>query len=1547
MASQDNPIFSVINETLGLGGGPKSYEDKVDRLRKTLAQQGIIEGSEPTVDVVRKAGLMAELGGFEEFGRGQGTDLFNKLKKSGLVPNSAKTVFENLTEKGSLFYRDTSLFFMSPKVQQKLPLESMSGIGTFYGGKLRKSSRVLGSNIYSEPTVGGATFADEFYSTFTFLEREGPILDDPTLLSASKFRFRQVLEDLQTRGFQLESGITAKGIIRPEEAYQVSRKNIVQPSAFGLEEIVSGPQAARPLLSEQYRAGINILTKTAGSLGALTSVMPDEHFSTVQEAFIRLDEKRKNLFTSIASFYQEPGNRVDPSSFVFVKPEYIGGQKSIKVADPAYSKMYGTQFEAHTLSKGLYQLAKTEIAPVGTKTPYAFKSLGIMNRMNTALRVAVLETGTVGQSLGLFGEGGALLTEEGALKFKRKLNVGSVNLSGASDATKQAVENLFNISLGGASEQVFTSPKVALQGQDIKGLRNAFGKSAGLLDVILKYGDDVGLQKIQLSETGLRLDFGTTRAVTPETVEMLIAARRHSAALTETSHPLHGFINSSALRDLGVDAVMSADEYAKTFGPQVFVSNFIDQVSKRQDAAKIFKNVFGHNGWKHGEDVIVGDDFNSAFYRARAATVKGGYLTKLKADSSTGLSGTELIRRIREGQALDISGIDSKLGVTGARVFGMSGAFRTDFMDDINMLNPLRLTASKMVTLASGYQTLGYASATDDPLVRLFSQASKDWRGQGANFEIDSVTGRLKIGKNNLIRQFAEILSGTKALSPSHKASFSNSNVLINKDGLSIQGKKLSLMPKLEQFGFSEGGVSLTQLKNTILDPSRNMVYLDLGKKVDISIGGRKVGMQHLPIPVGLLRKAKGPYDRVIMGVDDPAYGFVKAIGDLEESLDFDSLRQGEVAADRLSGKNLEEFSKAYERVVSSLIGKDALAEKSSSILFQAGTRARLAPSKTGFFLGQNAIDKMLTAEVSESELLDFFERKQDLLYGDGRTANVRSQFDFIRNKIAKGEKDIYVMLSADPAQRAEHFQVMKLNITGRGQPSRLSQKLGQLNVSVSPFILKMMERDLDRDVINMLFLTGMRTQGGISPEELQKQLADRYRRSTEALRPFATLYGAELEQAAEEEVVKTRLGSRLRAGLIKGREMIGNLAETLMGYEGGQKSLGYTIVRSGEDLMATLAGRMTQISSAEEIGGTLRSAMSELGLSDVGRLEGSGLRTSMFESFVGEEGGRRLSATRNALQALYQGAVQKAGDKAGLEELGELIGTIGEQVSKRAFSYEKSLNALEANLSSIIEAQSEGNKLRAFSDLSFIQENYDELVSGGKGPSLSMMLDDLAKGADENLLASAKRGVIAGQAKLMAEFLLPGIIARKTIGSGDVQLPENILRGKASEGEDVFRKLFRSLGITAAEGLEEATSVASEAGTTAQVTKGAFSSFLDFMSSSRGRTFATGVGVGAVAAMGIQAIMANEAPMPRDIDMRQPEDTGPEVFSSAPRVYGSSSPMHASRARSPVMPGNIDGYTMYSSASPMISITDKRSSFDPHLIDSHIRSVSRSDYTY
>ena len=106
---------------------------------------------------------------------------------------------------------------------------------------------------------------------------------------------------------------------------------------------------------------------------------------------------------------------------------------------------------------------------------------------------------------------------------------------------------------------------------------------------------------------------------------------------------------------------------------------------------------------------------------------------------------------------------------------------------------------------------------------------------------------------------------------------------------------------------------------------------------------------------------------------------------------------------------------------------------------------------------------------------------------------------------------------------------------------------------------------------------------------------------------------------------------------------------------------------------------------------------------------------------------------------------------------------------------------------------------------------------------------------------------------------------------------------------------------------------------------------------------FATGLGVGAILGGSIVSMMSGPAPMPRDIDVRQPEDVAPEsIFPvQPPKIYGTNQGFTASRRRSNLSIGEVAPYRSARNNTNNISITNRMTN-----IDSQINSPY-SDYSY
>ena len=119
------------------------------------------------------------------------------------------------------------------------------------------------------------------------------------------------------------------------------------------------------------------------------------------------------------------------------------------------------------------------------------------------------------------------------------------------------------------------------------------------------------------------------------------------------------------------------------------------------------------------------------------------------------------------------------------------------------------------------------------------------------------------------------------------------------------------------------------------------------------------------------------------------------------------------------------------------------------------------------------------------------------------------------------------------------------------------------------------------------------------------------------------------------------------------------------------------------------------------------------------------------------------------------------------------------------------------------------------------------------------------------------------------------------------------------------------------------------------------------FFATDNGHFFA-GLGVGAIATAAIIGLHGGpEAPMPRDIDSRQPTDTGPEIYSKPPRIYGTNQNFYASQRRSPETFSPVGRYSFSAPNNSSITIRDKRSPTNPYLLEQQMKQVANSDYNY
>jgi hypothetical protein len=1486
--NSDNPIDRMINQTLGLGSAPKSFSDKIDMLRRDMnlpnAEYIDIFRQDPGLEQLRSSSPLTPTSRAET--PKQASSLYTGLREKGLIPTSSKAIFDKagLTAGDSIYYNPSSkgLFYRSGNTVTSLPVKTAFG-GAQFGGAIRKVNSLMTGDVVTP-------YIDEYYKGIT---GTGSIADSAKAFTGSNL------------SNALLDGTSVKGIHTPEEAFWTSRRSILD---------MSSNKAFQKSFNQfqLYSSSFSMLAKTAGRV-----INPGLQKMTGQidynQAFNVLEGYKKDYISSMSAMLAASDA---PSSFVYTKPEFLGHEEGkFLVSSPQLVKRFGGDLEKHTLEKGLFQLAKlkqTDGGLVGRlieegidpTAPYVIAGEGPGQTLaRLKLRVGVVDTANSAVSRLLFQEGGAILGPKGVSMFAQNAPMGDLSFTSPSDKLITSIEDVFGINMGAGNVQTFDRHhynKLANgKTEDLKRILKASGNQRGLAKLLAV--TDNRLAKVELTDSSLKLSFVTPERITPATSEINIAARRYSATKLNDFSRLAGAGIPQDLLD-NVHVWMGADEYLKNHGPDVFITNFIDKVKDRDDAAAMFQKAFGHapDIAMRGKTRVVIPKITSvddAYRHSKLLVLKmlRGGTDEQKVLATTILKGNKVVT----DKML-------KSGITGVTVIGMGGASRTDFMGDMNMMNPVSISPTKMTHMAAGARQLGYDHAGQDPMYNMLAGSSKRWRD--GSIGVLPGSGQLHLSDTHLMSRYSNAMWGNPGdIDPS-------SIVTLNKGGgFSLGGKPLKALPTdMGDFAHAKG-VDFSRLEGTILGQKQDMLYLDLGKEMQLDLTGTgKRGYRYLPVPLDFMRVQEGVHNRLVVGSSHPAHGIVNTLVDIDSNRGFHANVLGELE-NTSKGALGHQMNQGYFSLNKAIAGKEGIFQKSNTILMPLGTRTRLTPQAGSFFdmASLDDADKLYTSVVSSSDFEDYLARKS----GSGKGAS--KQISKIREMVKK-EGYFYSMVSVDPMQRAEHANVMKILVDSKIPGSA---KIGQFNMSMHPFWYLMTERDTDRDAASMVPLTGM-SHLDKTDAAIQAELDDRFLRQKKLSKHFMWFYKHQL--MFDREVPAEERFSLLKKSLVRAK----NAAKHLATYLGISKSLGYSTVRASEDIMSSLIADGVQ--GARKMG-ILESTASDEML-DI-------IRAPYANDKV------RAEVARKMYQNIYQSPVVKGGVDL-LGEFDKALINIGHKYKGTAFDHASLVD--EATEASYILLKGSG-KVRSFTETKYL---YDNIPAVKK--SMDLMQEGLSEGFEYNqkTYAAAKEDILRGASRMMGEMLGGGQVlaasqaTRKGINS-IIQTTINPETTQASVAKSVLSPAAVDGGAATVGALQDGGGAripmaGEEAG------ESMMSKATKYFNSSKGRTFGAGIGVGALIGAGIVSSMSGpEAPMPRAVDGRQPTDRAPDVFSSPPRIYGNHQSFSASRQGSPTAIPNNGAYQFPSFGDSSITIRDRSTTSNPHMIDRHMRDISNSSYVY
>jgi len=1573
--------------------------------------------------------------GFRSIEGEQIDSLFQKLYSEGSLPHEAGSFFRQLKQKNATIYfnENTKALFFGKDLETikaggsltpiPVGVDTKPGMGKMvqFGTSTRAAQSV--ALVSPDTSVSFRGFLDFFYETID--AKKGQNFYD--LTQSVRRTLDTKITNLGYLGSLLGGNFTSRGI----DTSATESMFLADKYVLGF----TGPDAElTPVLKSlrNFKTAESAFAMLIGTGGrSIFGELGLPRGASFEDALNLINKYKKSYLgepataTSkavtgeLANFLKDIGTL---SGLPYIKPERSLGDKKLITGSMLMSKMFGTMFEEHSIVKGLYQLSKLapttgpQIRAMGKAgenfyAPYLLKdsvvdasgkidetkALELARRgPGKLMKVAIVEPENQAISMSYFGESGGFYTEAGERALKMVAPKGTIKITGVTPKDIERAERLFGFNMAEGNLQYPQSVRPKFTAEDVnraltkdistkelsdiqKDIRKFVRhnrKYAGFMGQLGKSADpQAALAKVNLTEGSLVLDFTTAESMTPTSVESVVSARRATLLKLTEQNMLSQIVKRLEKQGIrGTQVLMAADEYSKMFGQQLLISNFIGVVNeqKAELASSIFEEVFktkapiatsGPN--KYAVAIIANADDAMKSILAQLDQWKGA-----AQDSRE----YKMYNQIVKGSEVTEDMAD--LGVKSVRTMYMFAGARTDFMSDINMLKPVKMTLSKMISLGSAGAQLGYKSG-EDPLFKFFANLSEPWR-QG-HLKLSSQYGQLVLGEGHWLKKLAKSLvtpedlgnlRATETLEIAEDGKF----LFTNKKGEKI---KLKDLPKdMSRFKYKEGGVALKDLEGTILDTNllkSDIMYIDLGKEVEMNLldiegSPTPKKIRYVPVPLKGLRLQGRQGALTLSEKMSREYQFIEGLIEMQKR----------VAAGNVEMAGFDPNQPLrYLSILKGLTGREGIFNKASDIVIPFGTRVRLAPSvvpltgATGS-LADDAVrarlmeglmdpEKLFEQKVLKSEVKDLISRKR-VYEAPGKQSRTNKALEAMRQIIEKPDSSDRFILGAlgiDPTQRAEHMNVVKLRIiedsTKEGAELLAKRRIGQLNLFINPFLAKAVERDFDKDVANLIFLEG-------TDPAVKQQLEDRLKRQVKLAKYFQTFT---IMQAVQDT---TKSAGRRLMDMIEGNKFFAKVEELIGQYRGTPKSLGYTITRSSESIMANLIDKGVE-------------GARELGLLERGFTEDA--ISKAITPYMGEEGAERLSVVKKLMQNVYQGAVQKGTEKGGLIKLAEdLLVKVGQKFKGNAYNLEDAKKAateafteflmpdmpkIEEDLFSVDLTR----KNRAFMAMDYILEK--EIVPGLTKESIDALKADLAKEnyklteANKKEFSKKFAGVLKnlnmGQAKLLGEFFgaaMPfassikrsykgavGIIQQlirrdtkgeevvKTVLGGALGKPLDIPTGEIPESESVLGEIQEQLDTT-----KKAAQEAGEAGAKKFLGKG-------------GGKFALGLGVGAVAAATIMGMAggpepAEPPPMPRPIDGRQPTDVGPDVIYNSPRVYGSSQIFAAPRRGPGAEPFSAPPRYNYRAGNDMrVTVRDKRSTMNPYLIEQQMRSVANSDFTY
>lgn len=365
------------------------------------------------------------------------------------------------------------------------------------------------------------------------------------------------------------------------------KENSFTTRSAGLKQVMVG-DGEHPLFQQilKYREAKMAMTQIGKSSGkyidrglSIWHGLPN-NFTSVQ-AMQRIREVQNSFYENVPAIFAKLGLN---NAWPLTKAEYLFDKPQITLPTKFGAKLF-SGFTEGMLQKGAHQFYK-----LANLSPTQRKLLGgIDNPFNTTpefqqvtkgvgmpIRVAVLDFDSALHSRSIFGESGAFMTEGSPNKFANTFPIGSVVLNAPSKHTADSLEKIFNISLADGSvhnvnkklligynrlKQIGKTSNNQLTGR-AAAYKELWTKSGNFRNVLKSMAfNKATLSSVNVLEGKIVLDFISSNASVPSTLESVIGLRRFTMSKMMQSHSLYKL--GRALSEQGVDTLLSAEELAK------------------------------------------------------------------------------------------------------------------------------------------------------------------------------------------------------------------------------------------------------------------------------------------------------------------------------------------------------------------------------------------------------------------------------------------------------------------------------------------------------------------------------------------------------------------------------------------------------------------------------------------------------------------------------------------------------------------------------------------------------------------------------------------------------------------------------------------------------------------------------------------------------------------------------------------------------------------------------------------------------------------------